>query len=124
MSAPNTHENPRKTQPLTRSAYIDSLRDSREIWVHGERVGDVTTHPVFRNSAQMFARQYHALHDPNCFTETFGTFRLRPFISEGTVRGRPHRLRPAVRENVAVGSAVRLGGWQGWTCPLVRSSTG
>ncbi len=65
MSAPNTHENPRKTQPLTRSAYIDSLRDSREIWVHGERVGDVTTHPVFRNSAQMFARQYHALHDPN-----------------------------------------------------------
>lgn len=65
MSAPSTNGTPRKTQPLTRTRYIDSLRGTREVWVHGERVDDLTTHPVFRNGAHMFARQYNALHDPN-----------------------------------------------------------
>ncbi len=64
MSAPTPNGSPRKTLPLTRSRYIDSLRGTREIWVHGERVDDLTTHPVFQNNAHMFARQYHALHDP------------------------------------------------------------
>lgn len=65
MSAPSTNVPPRKTQPLTRARYIESLRGSREVWVHGERVEDLTTHPVFRNNAHMFGRQYHVLHDPN-----------------------------------------------------------
>lgn len=64
MSAPNSPEILRKTQPLNRTAYIESLRGTREVWLHGERIGDVTTHPVFRNGAHMFARQYHALYDP------------------------------------------------------------
>ncbi len=29
--------------------YIESLRDGREVWLHGEKVADVTEHPAFRN---------------------------------------------------------------------------
>src|SRR5690606_22993992 len=36
----------------------------REVYIYGERVKDVTTHPAFRNTARMVARLYDALHDP------------------------------------------------------------
>src|SRR5689334_17239551 len=52
------------TRPLTGQEYLESLRDGREIWIYGERVGDVTTHPAFRNTARMLARLYDGLHDP------------------------------------------------------------
>ena len=52
------------TRPLTGAEYLESLRDGREIWLYGERVEDVTTHPGFRNTARMIARLYDALHDP------------------------------------------------------------
>src|SRR5947208_1430361 len=51
-------------RPFTGEEYLESLRDGREIWIYGERVKDVTTHPAFRNSARMIARLYDALHDP------------------------------------------------------------
>src|SRR5438477_2171470 len=51
-------------RPLTGAEYLESLRDGREIWLYGERVKDVTTHPGFRNSVRMVARLYDALHDP------------------------------------------------------------
>src|ERR1700674_3535086 len=53
-----------RTRPLTGAAYLESIRDGREIWIYGERVKDVTTHPAFRNTARMIARFYDALHDP------------------------------------------------------------
>ena len=52
------------TRPLTGQEYLESLRDAREIWIYGERVKDVTTHPAFRNTVRMIARLYDALHDP------------------------------------------------------------
>src|SRR6478735_4845867 len=52
-------------EPMTGAEYLDSIRDSREIWAYGERVDDVTTHPAFRNPARMTARLYDALHDPD-----------------------------------------------------------
>src|SRR5438270_11429256 len=51
-------------RPMTGAEYLESLRDDREIWLYGERVKDVTTHPGFRNTARMVARLYDALHDP------------------------------------------------------------
>ena len=51
------------TRPMTGAEYLDSLRDDREIYIYGERVKDVTTHPAFRNTARMTARLYDALHD-------------------------------------------------------------
>jgi len=67
---------PPTTRPLTGAEYLDSLRDGREVWIYGERVKDVTTHPAFRNPARMIARLYDALHDParketlTCQTDT------------------------------------------------------
>jgi len=52
------------TRPLTGAEFLDSLRGPREVWIYGERVKDVTTHPAFRNPARMLARLYDALHDP------------------------------------------------------------
>jgi 4-hydroxyphenylacetate 3-monooxygenase len=52
------------TRPYTGQEYLESLRDAREIWIYGERVKDVTTHPAFRNTVRMIARLYDALHDP------------------------------------------------------------
>lgn len=47
----------------TGKSFLESLRDDRAVWFHGERVKDVTTHPAFRNSARSLARLYDALHD-------------------------------------------------------------
>lgn len=52
-----------RTKPFTGKEYMESLRDGREIWIYGERVKDVTTHPAFRNTVRMLARLYDALHD-------------------------------------------------------------
>src|SRR6201993_2400542 len=53
-----------RTRPFTGAEYMESLRDGREIWIYGERVKDVTTHPAFRNTVRLIARLYDALHDP------------------------------------------------------------
>ncbi|MEU5159752.1 4-hydroxyphenylacetate 3-hydroxylase N-terminal domain-containing protein [Streptomyces sp. NPDC020875] len=44
--------------------YLDALDDGREIWLDGERVKDVTTHPAFRATAASLAGLYDLAHDP------------------------------------------------------------
>ena len=44
--------------------YLDSLRDGRVIYLGGEKITDVTTHPAFRNGAHSYARLYDARNDP------------------------------------------------------------
>ena len=51
-------------RPFTGAEFLESLRDDREVYIYGERVADVTTHPAFRNAARTLARLYDALHDP------------------------------------------------------------
>ncbi|MBY4638633.1 4-hydroxyphenylacetate 3-hydroxylase family protein [Gluconacetobacter entanii] len=50
--------------PFTGAEYLESLRDGRSVFINGERVTDVTTHPAMRNSVRSLARLYDALHDP------------------------------------------------------------
>jgi len=50
-------------RPMNGAEYLESLRDGREIWLDGERVTDVTTHPAFALSTRSMARLYDALHD-------------------------------------------------------------
>jgi len=45
------------TRPFTGAEYLESLRDGREVYIYGERVKDITTHPAFRNSARMLRRR-------------------------------------------------------------------
>lgn len=51
-------------RPFTGEEYLASLRDDREVYINGERVRDITTHPAFSNSARSMANLYDALHDP------------------------------------------------------------
>ncbi|GIX49192.1 MAG: 4-hydroxyphenylacetate 3-monooxygenase oxygenase component [Candidatus Tectimicrobiota bacterium] len=44
--------------------YLQGLRDGREVWLGGERVADVTTHPALRRGAQTLARLYDLQYDP------------------------------------------------------------
>src|SRR5580658_5394449 len=44
--------------------YLASLHDGREVYIYGDRVKDVTTHPAFRNASRSIARLYDALHNP------------------------------------------------------------
>jgi aromatic ring hydroxylase len=60
---PETVGRVKVTRPQTGKEYIESLRDGREVFIYGERVKDVTTHPAFRNTARMVARLFDALHD-------------------------------------------------------------
>ena len=49
----------------TGQQYLDGLRSQeREVWLRGERVKDVTTHPGLRNGARTIAALYDMQHDP------------------------------------------------------------
>lgn len=43
--------------------YLESLKDGRIVYLNGEKIDDVTTHPAYKNSARSIARMYDALHD-------------------------------------------------------------
>src|SRR5579871_95608 len=42
----------------TGAAHLESLRDGREVYIYGERVSDVTSHPAFQNSVASAAFLY------------------------------------------------------------------
>ncbi len=67
---------PHRTALLTGEEYLESLRDGRRVYIDGERVGDVTAHPAFRNSARSIARLYDAFHDPSQSDVLLGVDRL------------------------------------------------
>jgi len=48
----------------TGQQYRDSIRDGRAIYINGERVRDVTTHPMFKPLVDIRARIYDMAHDP------------------------------------------------------------
>ena len=51
---------------MTGARYIESLQDGREVWLDGEKVQDVTTHPAFTGMVHELARIYDLQH-----TETY-----------------------------------------------------
>ncbi len=48
----------------TAAAYLDGLRDEREIWIDGERVGDVNADRRFAPAARAIAALYEMQHEP------------------------------------------------------------
>ena len=44
--------------------YLESLRDGRRLWLIGQRVDDVTTHPALAGCARSVATVYDLQHDP------------------------------------------------------------
>ena len=48
----------------TGDEYRESLRDGRKVWIDGESVPDVPSHPMFRPLVDVRARIYDMQHDP------------------------------------------------------------
>ncbi|AMY67495.1 4-hydroxyphenylacetate 3-hydroxylase family protein [Frigidibacter mobilis] len=48
----------------TGAEYKDSIRDGREVYVNGEKVADVPSHPMFKPLVDIRARIYDMAHDP------------------------------------------------------------
>lgn len=99
-------------RPMTGDEYIESLRDGREIYIYGEKVDDVTTHPAFRNSVRSIARLYDALHDP----ETARTLTVPTDTGNGGVTHPFFRIAHSSEDLHAAKNAIA--GWQrmvyGW----------
>src|SRR5260370_25316343 len=53
------------TAPVLRTGqdYIESLRDGREVWIDGEQVQDVPTHPAFAPVVNLRAPIYDLAHE-------------------------------------------------------------
>jgi 4-hydroxyphenylacetate 3-monooxygenase len=49
---------------ISGTEYLKSLRDKRVVYLGGERIEDVTSHPGFRNAARSFAMMYDVKADP------------------------------------------------------------
>jgi 4-hydroxyphenylacetate 3-monooxygenase len=49
----------------TGEQYIESIRDGREVYVNGEKVKDVPSHPMFKPLVDIRARIYDMAHDPD-----------------------------------------------------------
>jgi 4-hydroxyphenylacetate 3-monooxygenase len=47
----------------TGEQYRESIRDGRQVWINGERVKDVTTHPMFKPIVDIRARIYDMAHE-------------------------------------------------------------
>ena len=48
----------------TGDEYRASIRDGREVYINGERVSDVTRHPMFKPIVDIRARIYDMQHEP------------------------------------------------------------
>jgi 4-hydroxyphenylacetate 3-monooxygenase len=101
-------------RPMTGEEYTESIRDGREVYLYGDRVKDVTTHPAFRNSVRMTARLYNALHDQRtldvlaCPTDTGnGGYTMRFFRTARSAKD-------LVADRDAIAAWARLTcGWMG-----------
>jgi two-component FAD-dependent monooxygenase len=103
-----------KTRPMTGAEYVESLHDGRAIYLYGELVKDVTSHPAFCNPVRMTARLYDALHDPE----------KQPFLTAPTDTGSdgythhfyttPHSVDDLIADQQAIATWARMTyGWMG-----------
>ena len=100
--------------------YIESLKDGREVWLDGEKVQDVTTHPTLSGIAHELARALEYAHSrlddsgrplniihrdvspPNVLIGIQGEVKLTDFgvaKAARTAGANRHRSRPRRRRN-------------------------
>lgn len=66
----------------TAKQYVESLRDGRTIYLNGEKIADITKHPMFRGSINARAMSYALYDDP----------KLGPLLTVGTGKDKYLRL--------------------------------
>ncbi len=49
---------------MSPAQYLESLKDGREVWYRGQRIEDITTHPVMGKAARHAAIDYSVAEDP------------------------------------------------------------
>lgn len=77
---------------LNGQQYKESLKDGREVYVNGERVEDVTTHPAIRPMVDTMAKLYDLQHTPE-YKETFS------YINEdGELASRIYKLPETIED--------------------------
>ena len=99
----------------TGAAYIQGLRDSREVWLGNERVADVTTHPAFRAAVGSIATLYDMQHD-SAHHDTL----CYPSPSSGEPVGRSFLI-PRSREDL-VSRRTMTKTWADATCGMLGRS--
>lgn len=77
----------RSEAPASGAEYLSSLQDGREVWYHGERIKDVTSHPLFAPAARVLAAIYEMFNtDPELHYETeTGSKAFTPYLTPKNV---------------------------------------
>lgn len=73
--------------------YVESLRDGREVWLHGEKVADVGKHPAFSGVVRTIAELYDLQHQAP-------TQDVMTYVDEDGVRGSLSYLAPTSPEDL------------------------
>jgi 4-hydroxyphenylacetate 3-monooxygenase len=73
----------------TGDEYREALRDGREVWIDGERVGDVPTHPMLKPAVDARARIFDLAH--HAATADVMTYRVPETGERNTIANRPPR---------------------------------
>jgi len=110
----------------TGAEHVASLRDGRAVYIDGERVSDVTTHPAFRNAVRSTAALYDFQSRPeNLERMTFAPIGAYPGGRRRINRcwQRPRNLEELVqRRQALVAWAEQSGGFVGRSPDHVASS--
>src|SRR3954467_10887949 len=100
----------------TGQQYLTGLREQeREVWLGGERVRDVTTHPGLAGGAHTIARLYDMQHDP-----ALREVMTYPSPTTGEPVGRSFDM-PRTREALEIRSKMMLN-WARATCGMMGRS--
>ncbi|WP_406105681.1 4-hydroxyphenylacetate 3-hydroxylase family protein [Streptomyces sp. NBC_01003] len=75
----------------TGDQYRESIRDGRDVWMNGEKVTDVTTHPAFKPLVDIRARIYDMAHDPQ--TRDSMTYKDETAGEVNAIQQKPPRTR-------------------------------
>lgn len=75
----------------TGDQYRESIRDGRDVWMNGEKVTDVTTHPAFKPLVDIRARIYDMAHDPE--TRDSMTYKDETTGEVNAIQQKPPRTR-------------------------------
>jgi len=98
------HQREGSTVIRTGEEYRQSLADGREVWIDGEQVKDVTTHPAFKPIVDVRARIYDLAHEPE-------TAAAMTYVDDATgevcaIGGKPPRTKQDWRDKHAAVETV------------------
>ena len=88
----------------TGEQFLQGLRDGREVWLEGERVEDVTTHPKLTRMAHTLADIYDLQHSPE--------LRERMTFASPTSHQGAHSRAPRLLDEIRQPETMESGAWR------------